>query len=76
MVSFIWEIFTVIKRSPDNKFIVVPSLDDKLVPIICALDRQDFEVKFTYMGPFSSINCISFNPNLYKYNGVIISIFA
>ena len=28
------------------------------------------------MGPFSSINCVKFNPNLYNYKENIINIFA
>lgn len=62
--------------SPDYKYLLSPSLDDKIVPVVCALDRQDFEVKFTFMGPFSSINCIKFNPLLFEKSGAIISVFA
>lgn len=28
------------------------------------------------MGPFSSINCVKFNPNLYDYDGYVINVFA
>jgi len=62
--------------SPDYKYVLSPSLDDKIVPVVCALDRQDFEVKFTFMGPFSSINCIKFNPILFEKSGIVISVFA
>ena len=62
--------------SPDFKYILSPSLDDKIVPVVCALDRQDFDVKFTFMGPFSSINCIKFNPVLFEKSDAIISVFA
>lgn len=62
--------------SPDFKYFLIPSLDDKIVPVVCALDRQDFDVKFTYMGPFSSINCIRFSPVLYEKSDAVISVFA
>lgn len=57
--------------SPDYKYILTPSLDDKIVPVVCAIDRQDFSVKFTYMGPFSSINCIRFSPRLFEKGGIL-----
>jgi protein HIRA/HIR1 len=39
------------------------------VPTVAALDRtRDFAIARCYMGPFSSINCIRFNPQLYRLN--------
>ena len=64
------------KRSPDFKYIVSPSLDDKIVPMVCAIDRQDFKITHTFMGPFSSINCVKFNPHLFIFENNKISIFA
>jgi len=63
--------------SPDYRYVLLPSLDDKIVPFVCALDRQkDFKVCKTFMGPFSSINCVKFNPNLYANKETVINIFA
>ncbi|EAR94477.1 TUP1-like enhancer of split protein (macronuclear) [Tetrahymena thermophila SB210] len=63
--------------SPDYRYVLVPSLDDKIVPFVCALDRQkDFKVCKTFMGPFSSINCVKFNPNLYENKESVINVFA
>ncbi len=62
---------------------LLPSLDDKVVPIVVGLDRQkDFAVSHIFMGPFSSINCIKFNPNLFRMydketdKECIINVFA
>lgn len=63
--------------SPDYRYVLVPSLDDKIVPFVCALDRQkDFKVCRTFMGPFSSINCVKFNQNLFQQGNCVINIFA
>jgi hypothetical protein len=43
--------------SPDCNFLLVPSLDDKILPVVCAIERQNFEVLYSFTGPFSSINC-------------------
>ncbi len=46
---------------------MVPSLDDKQVPSVAQIDRtQDFKIIKTFIGPFSSINCIKFSPMLYR----------
>ena len=42
---------------------IVPGLDDRLVPSALLLDRNaDFDVNFVFVGPFSSINALKFNP--------------
>ena len=53
--------------SPDYRFLLIPSMDDRVVPIVCVLDRHaDFKVTKTFIGPFSSINCVRFSPKLVK----------
>lgn len=55
----------------------MPSLDDKIVPVVIALDRdKDFQIGAIFMGPFSSINCIKFNPHIYNYKEHNINVFA
>ena len=49
--------------SPDCRYLLVPGLDDRLVPSALLLDRTaDFDVTFVFVGPFSSINALKFNP--------------
>lgn len=63
--------------SPDYRYILVPTLEDKIVPMVAAIDRNDnFQVKQIFMGPFSSINCVKFNPRLFRSQGCIINVFA
>lgn len=46
-------------------------MDDKEVPVVCALDRnQNFKVVKTFLGPFSSVNAVKFSPVLYNHEGV------
>lgn len=53
--------------SPDFRYLLVPNLDDKVIPTLCALDRHnDFQISHTFIGPFSSINCIKFSPLLFN----------
>lgn len=55
--------------SPDYRYLLVPSLDDRIVPVVCALDRhRDFKVSKTFLGPFSSVNVVRFSPILYNDN--------
>ena len=55
--------------SPDFRYLLVPSLDDRIVPVVCALDRhRDFKVTKTFLGPFSSVNVVRFSPILYNDN--------
>ena len=48
------------------------------MPYIVALDRnKDFNFKGIFMGPFSSINCVKFNPHLYELpTNQIVNVFA
>lgn len=64
--------------SPDFRYLVSPAIDDKPVPYVVALDRnKSFNFKGVFIGPFSTINCIKFNPNLYELpSGDIVSVFA
>jgi protein HIRA/HIR1 len=51
-------------------------MDDRVVPVVCALDRhQDFKIAKTFIGPFSSVNSVRFSPVLYQQDG-IKSVFA
>ena len=64
--------------SPDFRYLVVPAIDDKPVPYVVALDRNKaFGFKGIFMGPFSTINCVKFNPHLYELPSTdIVSVFA
>ena len=62
--------------SPDYNFLIVPSLDDSIVPLACAIDRQNFEIKQCFFGHFSTINYVAFNSNIYLIDGKIASVFA
>ena len=58
--------------SPDCRYILVPSMDDGVVPVVCALDRhQLFKVSKTFIGPFSSVNTVKFSPVLVKQEGIV-----
>lgn len=53
--------------SPDFRYILAPSIDNKPISYVTALERNSaFSVKGLFMGPFSTINCVRFNPNLYQ----------
>ncbi|CAD8192363.1 unnamed protein product [Paramecium pentaurelia] len=53
--------------SVDCRYLAVPNLDDKTIPTVAILDRnQNFQVVRTIVGPFSSINVVRFSPMLFK----------
>ena len=63
--------------SPDYRYLMVPSLDDKQVPSVAQIDRtKDFSIVRTFIGPFSSINCLRFSPVLYRYQDKVINVCA
>jgi len=63
--------------SPDLNYLLVPSLDDKKMPFVCALRRsQNFQVEATFAGPFSSITCVKFFPGIFDKQGGVSTVFA
>ena len=63
--------------SPDLRYLLAPSLYDRKMPHICALDRQkNFEVAYVMGGSFVPITCIKFMPCIFQRNGKSFSIFA
>jgi hypothetical protein len=55
--------------SPDLQYLLVPSLDDKRMPFVCALKRsQNFQVEYVFAGPFTSVTCVRFMPAIFQSN--------
>jgi WD40 repeat protein len=53
--------------SPDLNYLLVPSLDDKKMPFVCALKRSNnFQIEFVFAGHFSSITCVKFYPAIFE----------
>lgn len=52
--------------SPDFRYLLVPALEDRTIPLVVALDRnKQFTVRSIFVGSFSSVNCTKFSPILY-----------
>lgn len=63
--------------SPDFRYLLVPALDDRTLPLVVALNRNNnFAARCVFTGPFSSINCVKFSPVLYLHDQEPINIFA
>ena len=64
--------------SPDFRYLLVPALDDRTVPLVVSLNRKNnSSARCVFTGPFSSINCVKFSPILYLYNNTEpINVFA
>lgn len=65
-----------IDMSPNLSYILIPNLDDKKLPIIYAIHRESFEMKYIYGGSFASINCIKFVPKIFYENELEYNYFA
>lgn len=53
--------------SPDLAYLLVPSLDDKKMPFVCALKRSNnFQIDYVFAGHFSSITCVKFYPGIFE----------
>ena len=58
--------------SPDLNFLLVPSLDDKKMPFVCALKRSaNFNIEYIFAGPFSSITCVRFYPGIFESRSLL-----
>lgn len=63
--------------SADLNYLLVPSLDDKKMPFVCALKRSNgFQVEYVFAGPFSSITCVKFFPAIFESSEGIKTVFA
>lgn len=63
--------------SADLNYLLVPSLDDKKMPFVCALKRSNnFQVEYVFAGPFSSITCVKFLPAIFENSEGIKTVFA
>ena len=65
-----------IDMSPNLTYILIPNLDDKKLPIIYAIHRESFELKYIYGGSFASINCIKFLPKIFYQDDFEFNYFA
>jgi WD40 repeat protein len=53
--------------SPDLNYLLVPSLDDKKMPFVCALKRSNnFQIDYVFAGHFSSITCVKCFPGIFE----------
>lgn len=53
--------------TPDLNYLLVPSLDDKKMPFMCALRRSTgFTCEYVFAGPFSPITSLRCHPTLFE----------
>lgn len=56
--------------SPNLKYIIVPNLDDKKIPISFLFSWEaNFNIIGVYGGSFASVNCIKFMPVIFYKDG-------
>ena len=63
--------------SPNLKYIVIPNLDDKKLPVTFAISRDaNFEIKHVFGGSFASVNTIKFVPRIFMDSEFEYTYFA
>jgi hypothetical protein len=63
--------------SPNLKYVMVPNLDDKKLPLSFCISRDsNFEIKNIFGGSFSSVNCIKFIPRIFMDSEYEYTYFA
>lgn len=63
--------------SPNLKYVVIPNLDDKKLPVSFAISRDaNFEIKHIFGGSFASVNTIKFVPRIFMDSEYEYTYFA